>query len=436
MTTNKLTTQTHLFLKSKTGQMFLGLILGDGSLTYRFEHSQQKLYWEYSRYICQQFKTEYPKLLTKKISQDDFYIKQRNNPKSPTDYFSQTFYTRSHPIFKELRQIFYPNGKKIIPMEVIETYFTEVSLLFLYLDDGIVGRKKHHGIGFALGGFTEQQLTQFQCFLDKKFKLKVTIQSRGKYQVLYVKMASSNKILFRWNQLTEIVNSIGVIRETKLQQKKLLPTHPAIKVEEMVFSKNVKYQFPEKEFHQNNPEISGLERDLNQAQLELKGVIQAFIIGGSYFLWNKGYSSGYLRLRLKKNSQFTTYVIEVFKSSLTDPVKITETKTHFDVGVKITTDLIPHVNEVMTRDFQIKKVSKIVCKNPWFLKALFCYKGRDLKVQRGGLTIGLNHLPIDTVDAFSKVLNDIYSFKTKLRFRNNKTKASIYIPVGDSKRFY
>ena len=72
----KISLQTSNFLKSQTGQMFIGLILGDGTLTpYRFEHSQRNTYWEYSKHISQQFQTQYPQLLTPKIFNDFFYLK-------------------------------------------------------------------------------------------------------------------------------------------------------------------------------------------------------------------------------------------------------------------------------------------------------------------------------------------------------------------------
>ena len=57
--------QTNEFLKSQTGKMVLGLILGDGTIAKsRFEHTQRSLYWEYSRHISMQFQREFPNLLT------------------------------------------------------------------------------------------------------------------------------------------------------------------------------------------------------------------------------------------------------------------------------------------------------------------------------------------------------------------------------------
>ena len=218
----KISLQTSNFLTSQTGQMFIGLILGDGTLTpYRFEHSQRNTYWEYSKHISQQFQTQYPQLLTPKIFNDFFYLKKRTNPESLIVYKSQTFYTKRHSIFSELYTIFYPQGKKVLPMALIDQYFTETSLLYLYLDDGRVGRYAYSGLGFSLCNFHQQELIEFKTFLLNRFKLEITIHRETKYLILYVNIKSSKQLLARFNEMTEIVDSLGLIRETKLKLKKV-----------------------------------------------------------------------------------------------------------------------------------------------------------------------------------------------------------------------
>lgn len=110
------------------------------------------------------------------------------------------------------------------------------------------------------------------------------------------------------------------------------------------------------------------------------------------------------------------------------PYKLNRTKTSFQVGIPISSDLIQLPTEGNTSD--------LISKNPWFLKTLFNYKGRDLASQRGGLTIGLNHLPVKTVVHFSTQLNNIYPFNTTVHYRDKKTKASIYIPSSNKQAVY
>ena len=406
---DKISQQTHQFLKSQTGQIVLGLILGDATITpHRFEHSQQGLYWEYSKYISQQFQNEYPQLLTPKMRNEFFYTRQRNNLESPRTYVSQTFYTKRHDIFRELRQIFYPNGIKIIPIEILELYFTDLSFLFLYLDDGKIGRQSSHGLALALCNFPELQLMKLKAFLIQKFQVHITIQNDRQYKLLYFSMESSKKLLNQFNEMTQITNSIGLIGQTKLKLKKLPPQNPPVNIEKKLNYKLIN---------------STLTKD------SLIGVLQGFITGGAHLHLNKDLQTGYLRLRLKTDSEFTSWVLKILDTHHY-PYKLNRTKTSFQVGIPISSDLI----QLPTEDIEIS--SDLISKNPWFLKTLFNYKGRELASQRGGLTIGLNHLPVKTVVHFSTKLNNIYPFNTTVRYRDKKTKASIYIPSSNKQAFY
>lgn len=407
--THNISQQTQQFLTSQTGQIVLGLILGDATITpHRFEHSQQGLYWEYSKYISQQFQNEYPQLLTPKMKNEFFYTRKRTNLESPRTYVSQTFYTKRHDIFRELRQIFYPNETKIIPMEVIELYFTDLSLLFLYLDDGKVGKQSSHGLALALCNFPELQLMRFKAFLIHKFQVHITIQKDKQYQLLYFSMESSKKLLNQFNEMTQITNSIGLIGQTKLKLKKLSPQNPPVNIETKINYKLIN---------------STLTND------SLIGVLQGFITGGANLRLNKDLQTGYLRLRLKNDSEFTSWVLKILDTH-NYPYKTNRTKTSVEVGIQISSGLI----QLATEDISI--LSDLIFRNPWFLKTLFNYKGRDLASQRGGLTIGLNHLPVKNVVHFSTKLNNIYTFNTTVRYRDKKTKASIYIPISNKQAFY
>ena len=178
--------QADQFLKSKTGQMFMGLILGDGTLTHsRFEHSQTYRYYEYSKHISQQFQKQYPHLLTPKILSHHFRERKRIHPESLIHYQSQVFYTKNHDLFRELRKSFYPDGKKILPIKIIEMYFTEESLLYLYLDDGTIGRQSQNKLSLCLCNFATLELESFQSFLNRRFSYQTTIHSKTRYPLIY-----------------------------------------------------------------------------------------------------------------------------------------------------------------------------------------------------------------------------------------------------------
>lgn len=409
----QLSLQTIQFLRSETGQMFLGLVLGDGGISKgRFEHSQRGLYWEYSKWISLQFQNFYPELITLKITKEFFYKRQHTNPESPTIYISQTFYTKRHSIFIELYNVFYPNNTKIIPMEIVREYFTEISLLYLYLDDGKIARQNDSGLSLCLCNFTDNQLKEFQFFLMEKWKYKTSLQKDRQYLLIYFLMESTTKLLNRFTKMSEIIHFVGIIAPTKLQKKTILVSKAILEIQ--------------------NSQLDYSLTDKTKISNQLEGLLQGFIVGGSHFRWNADSQTGYLRLRLKKDRRFTECVLNILKQF---NYKVTHTDVSIHVGIKLNNNRL--VNQVLSSEGTINDLSQSLCvTNSWFWRTLFSYKGRDLITQRAGLTIGLNHLPVKTVDQLSNFLNNQYSLETSLRYRKNKTKASIYIPVHNREAFY
>ena len=52
------------------------------------------------------------------------------------------FRTVTHPEFSEYREFFYSDGRKIVPMDLLHTQFTEFSLAVWLMDDGAVDRRQ------------------------------------------------------------------------------------------------------------------------------------------------------------------------------------------------------------------------------------------------------------------------------------------------------
>lgn len=81
------------------------------------------------------------------------------------------------------REAFYPNGKKIIPIEFIKDKFTVRSLAFWYMDDGSYDKHTNSYI-INTQCFTKENLQEFLIFLEDKFSLRFNIK---KDNSLYLK---------------------------------------------------------------------------------------------------------------------------------------------------------------------------------------------------------------------------------------------------------
>ena len=86
------------------------------------------------------------------------------------------------------REAFYPNGKKIIPIDFIKDKFSAKSLAYWYMDDGSLDKNTHSYI-INTQGFEKSNLEDFIAFLKDKFNLQFTIK---KDNSLYLKHISNS----------------------------------------------------------------------------------------------------------------------------------------------------------------------------------------------------------------------------------------------------
>ena len=104
---------------------------------------------------------------------------------------------------KYLREKFYPEGVKIIPMDIIEKYFTEKSLAWLFMDDG---SSQDYNTIICLQGFKKDNLKEFIDFLYRKFDIEFTIQTEG---AIRLKQRSMSKF---YNIISDEVNKIECMK--------------------------------------------------------------------------------------------------------------------------------------------------------------------------------------------------------------------------------
>jgi hypothetical protein len=110
----------------------IGLILGDATLVRKYpngnaylQYAQSTIHSEYLDLVFSILKP-FCNISSPRLSQAKF---------KGNTYEYLAFSTRSLPCFTELHTLFYPNGIKIIPSNIIDL-FTPVGLAFLAQDDG------------------------------------------------------------------------------------------------------------------------------------------------------------------------------------------------------------------------------------------------------------------------------------------------------------
>lgn len=176
-------------------EILVGTLLGDSSLQFRCKSTRFKT--EHS--IKQE---EYINNLKKSLEILNPKVHKKENLKCP----SIELLTTSTPTLNSLYNDFYPNGKKVIPISLLEKYFSCKSLAYLFMDDGfpIRNANKLYSIGFALCDFSEENLNEFIIFLKNKFNLNFKIQYH--YNKYYDKYYAD--IVLKSNDLSNFIELI------------------------------------------------------------------------------------------------------------------------------------------------------------------------------------------------------------------------------------
>lgn len=81
---------------------------------------------------------------------------------------------------KELRNIFYKDNKKILPIDYLYKNFTSISLAYLYMDDGTTQK---YNTTIATQCFQKEEILKFIILLKEKFDIEFTIQKTNNIRV-------------------------------------------------------------------------------------------------------------------------------------------------------------------------------------------------------------------------------------------------------------
>lgn len=178
---DSLTSNKAVNLTEYQKQVLLGTLLGDsslrkignGNITISCAHGiKQKDYCLY--------KTD----IFKSLGAHCNYHKRSSPDKRNNIYYEDyTMYVPANPVLEEWYEHLYKQGSKVIPFSLFK-YFTEVSLAFMFMDDG---SKASSGYTIATNCFNKDELLIFRKFLLNRFNLETSL---FKSKVLYIRAVS------------------------------------------------------------------------------------------------------------------------------------------------------------------------------------------------------------------------------------------------------
>lgn len=183
----KYSENTSISLTEFQKQVLLGTLLGDSSLRRASEKSNVSISCAHG--IKQKKYCEYKTDIFRTLKAVCKYHKRKSPDKRNGIFYED--YTMTTPANPELNiwyDSFYKEGKKVIPFNLFN-YFTEVSLAFMFMDDGC---KISKSFCIATNCFNKQELLLFKKFLYNKFDLETSI---FKNNILYIRKISKEHFI-------------------------------------------------------------------------------------------------------------------------------------------------------------------------------------------------------------------------------------------------
>lgn len=165
-------------------QVLIGTMLGDAS--FRMVKNEVSPSMSCAHGIKQKEYCEYKTKIFESLGAKCNYHKRNTIDKRTGIYYEDyTMRIPANPEFLPYFKSFYPNGKKVIPIDLFNQ-FTGVSLAFMFMDDG---SKTPSGYRISTNCFTQSNIMQFQNFLLEKFNIETSLCADNS---IYIRANSRN----------------------------------------------------------------------------------------------------------------------------------------------------------------------------------------------------------------------------------------------------
>src|SRR3989338_3693380 len=173
-------------LSQRQREILIGTLLGDAHLEKNGQYSRLRVdhyekHKDYIYWLANEF------LLFSLEPRQVFDFDKRNSKTYSRWHFS----TRSLPIFDEFREMFYLNGKKIVPKS-ISKLLTPLSLAIWYMDDGF-RRKDSKGFYLCTSSYALEEQNVLQTVLEDSFGLRTRIHHQHELMRIFIPSAFADR---------------------------------------------------------------------------------------------------------------------------------------------------------------------------------------------------------------------------------------------------
>jgi hypothetical protein len=173
-------------------QVLIGLMLGDGCLAKRREYPNSNAFLSINRQLLDEDYVKWTHTIFSNLCCRDYYNMSYFHKIWNKTYFVSRMTTRALPCFTDFYNKWYPNDKKIIPLDLKEQDLTDIVLAIWFMDDGTCYYKKNSPeilqIRLYTNGFSKEEVVRLQKLLSFRlgefFTIGTTKDSPDQYIII------------------------------------------------------------------------------------------------------------------------------------------------------------------------------------------------------------------------------------------------------------
>lgn len=181
---------TKLNLTTLDEEVLVGTLLGDASVLFKTKLSRYPSFSVAHSIKFEEYSDYKMNLIGESLALKKRYV---NHKVKGVTYKSVNLESPNLPCMTIYRESFYPKGKKIVPIDFIQSRFTALSLAILFMDDGTCDKRPNTTYyKIALDGLGYDEVRKFSLFLLNSFNLHTSVHKNG---TLAIRSISSDEFV-------------------------------------------------------------------------------------------------------------------------------------------------------------------------------------------------------------------------------------------------
>lgn len=189
-------------------KVFISMFIGDGAIYKSEGNENYRVNLAHSDKQKDYFLMKYNKV--KDFIGAEYFKESQFHKKAKKEYHAYKFQSRVNPYFTRMREVWYKDGKKIIP-KLIKDKLDDEIMAYKFFDDGWLSAS---GYSIAMNDYDVESVNNLRQAMKENLGIETNLQKEGK--VIYIPASERNKFreIVEPYATKDVLYKLGEFRET------------------------------------------------------------------------------------------------------------------------------------------------------------------------------------------------------------------------------